>query len=833
MSRVRAQNAGRDRSRAPSVSPKTPRCRARAWAVLLSGAVLISLGPGCDTIAIHRFLEATGTTVSVEKTFGQLIEVSPSKVAHYTEVQLATDAVLRAPSTGAIKFVSDLEGIPNCLVLRPKARSSGIDEDELDDHLPEPAELRIALGNLERGGTLKAAIVALEKSLRPDLTDAQADSEADLFLGVDPANPPEEENWPQLAVWADPEVTEDSKTWTLLGQADGDRLQLAAYEWKDENDNDKEEAGERNFVNPAPYLALITAADFSMSLRTPEIGAIQLETADDGTFSTNVQSFDFPDLTTGVMVPNTVLEGFLRVFFRLKSGPIDGGDDVVAPWDVSYELRQIDSGSVVRSHGRFRFNTWPTFEAVDVASQRLGDALYRTSGVPTSDPADASQVLWMYLPFDLSDVDSTPGDKPINDIAVRSIFHQSLGLSTLDSTGQFLVPEGQYELDITVSDPFNEIEDTQTCRFSLKPPTIVEIEINRTATPDDDYVTWAPTFCRVRLTESPGLDQTVVLTNDSAGAAGELQFRAMSTPWPRNTTADQDTLTLILPDDQSWVEFVVAGKFGSPSERDKDAVILARADTASGRVLGTHELMVRVRKDANKLTTDERDRFLTALDSLNTAGGFSTFNDIHSVASTAQDEAHSADLAQPAFAPWHRALILQFERELQKIDPSVTLPYWNWDAAADRVFDDEFMGEGDLSGAWVAEPVFALTNPINGFPTGLLSAGGRISRRTFNQKAAPTGFLAHSVLLAEADYGPAGHWPTATTNSFSLRLERDTHNPAHNLELRWRTTHRDPDGGRPAILSSARAGRSPVGSVAAASRSFRKRRGGRTDFHGA
>src|SRR5699024_5292473 len=32
----------------------------------------------------------------------------------------------------------------------------------------------------------------------------------------------------------------------------------------------------------------------------------------------------------------------------------------------------------------------------------------------------------------------------------------------------------------------------------------------------------------------------------------------------------------------------------------------------------------------------------------------------------------------PAFFPWHRAYLRLFEQQLQEIDPSVVLPYWDW-----------------------------------------------------------------------------------------------------------------------------------------------------------
>ena len=49
-------------------------------------------------------------------------------------------------------------------------------------------------------------------------------------------------------------------------------------------------------------------------------------------------------------------------------------------------------------------------------------------------------------------------------------------------------------------------------------------------------------------------------------------------------------------------------------------------------------------------------------------------------------QAHGA----PGFLPWHRAYILDLERELQAIDPSVALPYWRFDRPAPNLFTLDF-----------------------------------------------------------------------------------------------------------------------------------------------
>ncbi|HEX9960655.1 MAG TPA: tyrosinase family protein, partial [Pyrinomonadaceae bacterium] len=52
----------------------------------------------------------------------------------------------------------------------------------------------------------------------------------------------------------------------------------------------------------------------------------------------------------------------------------------------------------------------------------------------------------------------------------------------------------------------------------------------------------------------------------------------------------------------------------------------------------------------------------------------------------------------PGFLPWHRAYLLDLERELQNIEPRVSLPYWRFDQPAPRLFSKDFIGLEDANG---------------------------------------------------------------------------------------------------------------------------------------
>src|SRR4029453_11212974 len=152
----------------------------------------------------------------------------------------------------------------------------------------------------------------------------------------------------------------------------------------------------------------------------------------------------------------------------------------------------------------------------------------------------------------------------------------------------------------------------------------VELQINNSASPAARFVTWAPSPCRIRVTNPSGVSTPTVsigITATSAGG-GAMLFR-------RGTTgAFSNSLTLQVPTNGASVPFFVSGRFGQPSVNNGDVTIEARNGTT---LVGSVAIMVRIRKNANTLTTGERDRFISAFGQLNDQGlgRFADFRDLH------------------------------------------------------------------------------------------------------------------------------------------------------------------------------------------------------------
>jgi len=102
-----------------------------------------------------------------------------------------------------------------------------------------------------------------------------------------------------------------------------------------------------------------------------------------------------------------------------------------------------------------------------------------------------------------------------------------------------------------------------------------------------------------------------------------------------------------------------------------------------------------IRKDANTLSTAERAEFVAAVHELKRTGIYDQFVLRHANANM------RAIHRSPAFLPWHRRYIWDFEQELQRVsgNPNLGLPYWNWPegGANASMWDDDLLGgNGDV-----------------------------------------------------------------------------------------------------------------------------------------
>ncbi|MDX6353216.1 MAG: tyrosinase [Streptomyces sp.] len=96
------------------------------------------------------------------------------------------------------------------------------------------------------------------------------------------------------------------------------------------------------------------------------------------------------------------------------------------------------------------------------------------------------------------------------------------------------------------------------------------------------------------------------------------------------------------------------------------------------------------------LTSDQRTRFVQAVIELKRMGGYDKYVTLHTKYFAADGEsglrvAHMA----PTFFPWHRQFLLTFEQDLRMLDPSVTIPYWDWtydNSTTSALWGSDFMG---------------------------------------------------------------------------------------------------------------------------------------------
>ncbi|CAL9348004.1 tyrosinase family protein [Streptomyces sp. enrichment culture] len=109
--------------------------------------------------------------------------------------------------------------------------------------------------------------------------------------------------------------------------------------------------------------------------------------------------------------------------------------------------------------------------------------------------------------------------------------------------------------------------------------------------------------------------------------------------------------------------------------------------------------MTHVRRNHLDLSREERRRFVAAVKEIKRRGYYDELVRIHirinSTDYIDKDTGKRVGHINPGFFPWHRQYLLLFERALRRVDPRVTLPYWDWttDHGADSpLWEEEFMG---------------------------------------------------------------------------------------------------------------------------------------------
>ena len=158
-------------------------------------------------------------------------------------------------------------------------------------------------------------------------------------------------------------------------------------------------------------------------------------------------------------------------------------------------------------------------------------------------------------------------------------------------------------------------------------------------------------------------------------------------PWGGTRVADADVRFI-----EQWIDDGCPAEDTTPSTTEMtSAHTLALAQGREVHRLHTGSLnafrgdagSLKVRKNVEFLSPDELARLCAALAKMKALD--SHYQDERSFAWWARIHANSCQHGWEEFLTWHRVYLYLFELQLQDIDPTVTLPYWDWPHYAEDV----------------------------------------------------------------------------------------------------------------------------------------------------
>lgn len=172
-----------------------------------------------------------------------------------------------------------------------------------------------------------------------------------------------------------------------------------------------------------------------------------------------------------------------------------------------------------------------------------------------------------------------------------------------------------------------------------------------------------------------------------------------------------------------------------------------------------------IRKDANTLSAAERSEFIGAVLELKSSGIYDLFVLRH--ANAAMSSIHGC----PAFLPWHRRFIWDFERELQRVSGNETLglPYWNWPhgaASASMWASDLLGGNGSATTQVVTDGPFRQGQWSIVNSSGV--AAGPLTRAFGREDWAPS-LPTQNEIDQVLQITPYDTWPWSSSSTPSLR----------------------------------------------------------------
>lgn len=105
------------------------------------------------------------------------------------------------------------------------------------------------------------------------------------------------------------------------------------------------------------------------------------------------------------------------------------------------------------------------------------------------------------------------------------------------------------------------------------------------------------------------------------------------------------------------------------------------------------------RQEVRELTDEQWQHFIAAIRTLQARATPETASAYDQLAFIHHKYANAGRIHQTAsFLPWHRLFLRAFEYELQQIDPTVTVPYWDWTRDSTRLANAPFWRASLLGG---------------------------------------------------------------------------------------------------------------------------------------